>query len=67
MDKLIINDIAPKAFKEETLSTLSLSADAVLTAFNEIIDAVNKTPEPKNYDEEIKTLSSGINETKVSI
>ena len=67
MDKLTIENIAPKALIDKSLDSLSLSADAVLTVFNEIIDAVNKTPEPKNYDEEIKTLSSGINETKVSI
>lgn len=67
MEKLTISDIAPLSFRDTQFDSLSLSADAVLTAFNEIIDTVNKTPEPKNYDEEIKTLSSGINETKVSV
>ena len=52
--------------KTEGLS-LSLSADAVLTAFNAVIDAVNKNPGSTNYDEEIKALSSGIGETKISV
>lgn len=67
MEELILSDIAPLSLKDTGFNSLSLSAGAVLTAFNTIIDAVNKNPKPKNYDEDIKALSSGIGETNVSI
>lgn len=37
-----------------------------MTAFNAVIDAVNTIPEPKDYDEEIKSLLSGVDEAKAA-
>lgn len=60
MDKLKIEDIAPETYGEKFLSSLSLSADSVLTAFNTIIDALSSTTPSPSPTPETYTAGNGL-------